>query len=334
MSALPRVSVILPARNEARRVLSSLHSLTALDYPDLEICVVDDRSTDNTAALAENFIKHYQGDKRIALLRSPQEPPRGWVGKTFATDFAIAHSQGTLLLVCDVDVKHMPTSLQHIVTEFQQKNLDLLAQLPHFDVRSVGEYPLLFHTFLLYFSSAVCRTLGSQQSFAMGTYLLFTREFYQQSGGWHTHRAYPESLPLLNWCIAHRRKFLFRRDCGEIVARMHEGAWATFHGLVRNSNFALLQPLPLLIYVGYVTLCAWSIITTAVGSLVGTLGGVILLAWFVVHLMRCRYTPGVIVGASIFSVFMPLYLLLVGCTASLRQIFNLPLRWRDRPMRP
>src|SRR6185437_9243642 len=72
---LPSVSVVVPARNEAHNLPALLASLRALDYPNVELLVVDDASTDGSGALAEA-----QG----ATVLRVEGPPAGWLGKPFA----------------------------------------------------------------------------------------------------------------------------------------------------------------------------------------------------------------------------------------------------------
>ena len=161
----PSVSVIVPARNEERNILAALRSLATLQYDGLEVIVVDDLSADRTAELAKTFMQAYTGSMHLRLLTAPSDPPPGWVGKTFAVDYAITHSTGDIILVCDADVTHTPQSLRAVVEYFQTHHLDLLSLLPHLDTRSCGAYPMLFQTFLLYVSSRIARSLGRRQSF-------------------------------------------------------------------------------------------------------------------------------------------------------------------------
>lgn len=321
-------------RNEERNAVQALASIGSVTYPELEVLIVDDRSTDHTAILVAQFIHTYAGKAHMRLLRVPSDPPPGWVGKTFAADFAIKQSSGEILLICDADVTHSPQGLKQAVHHFKTRNLDLLSLLPHFDIRSVGEYPLLFQTFLLYFCSRLLRALGSRQSFGMGTYLMFTRDFYGQSGGWSAHREYPESLPLINYCIANGGRFIFLPDRGEATARMHEGAVKTFLGLVRNSNFALLQPLPLALFVLYVALFATAVEYALVGSLAGLAALVVMVGLFAAHLSRSGYRARVILGASALSPLMPFYLLVVAVTALTRHLLGVSMSWRGRRLRP
>ena len=323
----------MPARNEEQHIAAALRSIAALEYDNLEVLVVDDRSTDQTAALVEEVIRAH-ADARIRILKAPSEPPEGWVGKTFAVDYAIKKSSGEIILVCDADAVHTPQSLHNVVSYFQEHRLDLLSLLPHFDIRSWTEYPLLFQTFLLYTSSGIARSLGSRQSFGMGTYFMFTRDFYNRSGGWSAHREYPESLPLINYCIRNGGAFPFLHDRSLVTARMHDGAAKTFWGLVRNSNFSLLQPLPLAIFVSYMALFAAALKYTLVGNPLGLIILVVMIGLFVAHLARSGYSIRVIIVASALSPIMPLYLLAVAVTALARHLFGISMSWRGRRLRP
>ena len=76
----PRISILIPARNEVDRLRPCLSTLSDSDYPILEILVLDDHSTDRTAELIQQRAK---GDPRIRLL-SGKPLPEGWVGKPWA----------------------------------------------------------------------------------------------------------------------------------------------------------------------------------------------------------------------------------------------------------
>ena len=96
----PKVSVLIPARNEELRLRPCLGTLSDSDYPILEILVLDDHSTDGTAQLVNQRAK---GDPRIRLL-SGQPLPTGWVGKPWACHQLSREAQGEYLLFVDADL--------------------------------------------------------------------------------------------------------------------------------------------------------------------------------------------------------------------------------------
>ncbi len=97
----PRVSAIVPARNERGRVGRCVRSLLSQDYSELEVIVVDDSSTDGTP---EEAIEAAAGDQRFRLVRAP-ETPEGWLGKPWACWVGFLESSGDIVLFVDADVE-------------------------------------------------------------------------------------------------------------------------------------------------------------------------------------------------------------------------------------
>src|SRR5688500_16500564 len=77
----PRVSILVPARNEEQNIRQCLESLAQQDYPNYEILVLDDQSTDNTLAQIQELAAHHPV---IQVLRGDSSPPNGWNGKSYA----------------------------------------------------------------------------------------------------------------------------------------------------------------------------------------------------------------------------------------------------------
>ena len=102
--AWPRLSIIIPACNEAAELESALVSVLQQDYPELEIILIDDRSTDGTAAIVDRMAA---ADPRIVALHV-QELPDGWLGKVHAMDLGVRKANGSWLLFTDADVYFAP----------------------------------------------------------------------------------------------------------------------------------------------------------------------------------------------------------------------------------
>lgn len=131
----PKVSVLVPARNESRILPQSLQSLLNLDYPDFEIIVIDDHSEDNTFEIASSYSK---ADPRVSVLQSTELPP-GWRGKTWALQQGVAVAKGSWLLLTDADVIHQPASLKSSLAKAQSEKIDLLSILAHIDCGTFWE---------------------------------------------------------------------------------------------------------------------------------------------------------------------------------------------------
>lgn len=96
----PRVSVIIPARNEADTIKAAMRSRLESDYPNLEIILIDDRSTDNTPEIIEEIA---QTDSRVKAIHI-KELPKAWIGKLYAMHTGVEVASGAWLLFSDADV--------------------------------------------------------------------------------------------------------------------------------------------------------------------------------------------------------------------------------------
>ena len=142
---LPVLSVIVPARDEAGTIEAALGSLLAQDYPDLEIVVVDDRSSDGTGEAVARIAAR---DMRVRLVRV-DELPAGWLGKNHALWRGADRARGEWLLFTDADVHFVQSTLRHAVAYATSENLDHLTMSPR--LRGRG---LLLRAFLAFFGYA------------------------------------------------------------------------------------------------------------------------------------------------------------------------------------
>src|SRR6185503_6720653 len=96
----PKLSIIIPACNEAASIEAAVTSRLAQDYPDFEVCVIDDRSTDGTGAIVDRLA---EGDPRVRAVHIT-ELPEGWLGKVHALHRGVSIATGEWLLLSDADV--------------------------------------------------------------------------------------------------------------------------------------------------------------------------------------------------------------------------------------
>jgi glycosyltransferase involved in cell wall biosynthesis len=122
----PKLSVIVPACNEAEQIESAVTTLMAQDYPDLEIILLNDRSTDNTGAIINRLA---QGDPRVRAIHI-ETLPAGWLGKVHALDQGVARAQGEWVLCTDADVHFAPGSLRRAIAFALTQQCDHLALIP------------------------------------------------------------------------------------------------------------------------------------------------------------------------------------------------------------
>lgn len=181
----PAVSVIVPARNEARVLPRSIASLVGQTYPDLEVIALNDRSTDDTGAVLES-LKHIHSRLTVIHLDSL---PEGWLGKTHALYIGSRRARGEWLLFTDADVIFHPQCLEAAVAWAEANRVDHLVVIPR--VETVGFWEnVLVSCFSLLFALTQrpwrVSDPRSRASIGIGAFNLIRRSAYEAVG---THRA-------------------------------------------------------------------------------------------------------------------------------------------------
>lgn len=120
----PSLSVIIPARNEEKSIKQAISQLIDQDYPNLEVIVVNDRSTDNTGVILEELKIKYPELKVITIT----DVPPYWLGKNHAVYQGVKQATGEWLLFTDADVLFSPGSLKSTVSYSLENKLDHLVQ--------------------------------------------------------------------------------------------------------------------------------------------------------------------------------------------------------------
>ena len=144
---LPRVSIVIPARNEEKNLEEALRSVLAQDYPNVEIVVVDDRSTDRTGEILDRMAA---ADPRVRVVHVTELPP-GWLGKNHALELGSEGAGGDFLLFTDADVVMEPTALRRAVARMEARGLDHLTSSPEIE-RAGLFYEMFIGTFAVFFA--------------------------------------------------------------------------------------------------------------------------------------------------------------------------------------
>lgn len=174
---------MVPARNERHNIERCVRSLLESTYPTLEVIVVDDRSTDDTASIVQQIAHH---DARLRLVRG-EEPPAGWFGKSWACWQGYRDAGGDYLLFTDADASHGPELLPRAMTALADVRADLLTVLPHqecvsFWERVVQPQSLVLIATLFGSLDRVNRNTNPRRAIANGQFLLTTRDAYEDVG--------------------------------------------------------------------------------------------------------------------------------------------------------
>ena len=182
----PPVSVIIPARNESAVIETAARSILATSYQHVELIVVDDRSTDDTAAKVARLAA---GDARIRLL-SGSPLPEGWYGKPWACLQGARAATGELLLFTDADTTHGPELLGRAVGALARERTELVTVAPHQRCVTLWERLIMPQIWLLlglrYHPARVNRARRERDTIANGQFILTTRQAYEAVG---THEA-------------------------------------------------------------------------------------------------------------------------------------------------
>lgn len=136
LEARPRVSIIVPARNEEQGIEPALQSLIALDYPNFEIIAVNDRSSDRTSEILERVRQEH--DERLRTIHVEKLPP-GWLGKTHALHLGGSQATGDWLLFTDADVSFQPDTLHRAITFSERNAADHFILFPTMLTKTWGE---------------------------------------------------------------------------------------------------------------------------------------------------------------------------------------------------
>jgi glycosyltransferase involved in cell wall biosynthesis len=195
-SGNPKVSIIVPARNEERDIAASLLSLLELDYGNYEVIAVNDRSTDRTGEIMQRIASSLQPslpDDANARLRVMHhlELPAGWLGKTHAMWSAANTATGDWLLFTDADVLFKPDSLRRAVAYAEAQRADHLVLFPQMIMKRPGEFMMIaFFQTMFVFGHRPWKVADpkSKDHMGVGAFNLIRRSAYQTVGTYEALR--------------------------------------------------------------------------------------------------------------------------------------------------
>ena len=178
----PLISVIVPARNEEKNIQRCVEALLAQDYPNFQVLVLDDRSTDSTPAILAGFSAC---DSRLVILAG-RELPAGWAGKPHALHQAAASATGEWLLFLDADTYLHPNALSAALVSAQKTGADLYTVMTEQILGSFWEktvMPLVFTALSVGFSPRKVNDPKSHDAIANGQFIFIRRAAYDAIGG-------------------------------------------------------------------------------------------------------------------------------------------------------
>jgi chlorobactene glucosyltransferase len=185
-AALPFVSIIVPARNEARNIRRCVTSLLDQDYANLEVIVVDDGSTDGTASILTDIARRHPRGQHLRVERV-DELPTGWAGKPHALHTGVQAARGGWLLFTDADTWHAPGALRFAMRQASREGADLLSlgstqELPGFWNKVM--MPLAYMGISMLYPIRAVNDPDSPIALANGQYILIRHAVYDTVGGY------------------------------------------------------------------------------------------------------------------------------------------------------
>ncbi len=178
-----KISIIVPAKNEEKNIANCLYHLFRQNFKNCEIIVVDDRSTDKTPHLLENFKKLSPFPFRI--IRIEKLPP-GWTGKNHAMVAGSKAASGDWLLFTDADTTHSPESAASALETAISQKIDFLTLAPETESRTFWEktvQPLAIGSLALWFNSEKVNDPKTGNVLANGQFILVKKDVYEKVGG-------------------------------------------------------------------------------------------------------------------------------------------------------
>ena len=231
----PKVSVIVAARNEARKIEEALRSILAQDYPYLEFVVVDDRSTDETGIILDRLATM---DTRVRVVHIT-ELPKGWLGKNHAQHFGAERATGELILFTDADVVMERSVISRAVAYLRSEGIDHLAITPQLQMPGTllcmfgGAFALFFG---LYAKPWKARDPKSPRHIGIGAFNLVRAEAYRAVGGHLSIAMRPDDDMKLGKLL---KKHGFQQDFvlgdGLITVEWYSSVGELIRGLEKNT---------------------------------------------------------------------------------------------------
>jgi glycosyltransferase involved in cell wall biosynthesis len=297
----PRISLIFSARDEEEKLPAALATLAALDYPNLEIIAVDDRSQDSTGAILEEFTRRHP---RLRALHVT-ELPNGWLGKPHALQHAYEQSTGEWLLFTDADVRFAPDVLRRALTLVKERGVDHLTLFG--DVEMVGFWEKVLITFfgLAFHIATDPYRVSNRDSWTyvgLGAFQFLLRSAYEQAG---THRRLAMEV-VDDMKLGKIVKQAGFRSCvglaeNAVVIRWHAGLGNLVRGVTKNFFAALGYN------VGLVQLAAIAMLLLNVAPFVAVFAGH---GWIrVFSAIAVTIALGLHVGVDVVMRVSPLYAL-------------------------
>lgn len=327
---LPTVSVIIPACNEGEHIGKTLSLLLDQEYPQLELVVINDRSTDKTGEVIEQFATSYHQINALHV----ETLPEGWLGKNHALHLATSQASGEYLLFTDGDIRFEKTTITRAMQWVKTKQFDHLTLL----FRNTTPGGLLnavivesMTGLLLLLQPWKVSDPRSKYFIGIGAFNLIRRDVYLAIGGHARNPMHPIDDVILGKAV---KQAGFRQSClrGErfISVDWYADLRGMVEGLMKNVfafyNYNIFFSLAgAAVIIGFSILPVWGMLLLKGPAQIVCMGAVL-----------CRWSAflinakGMMISrrCSLFALLAPYVLLYISLRATVVTLKNKGIWWR------
>ncbi|TFF99096.1 MAG: glycosyltransferase [Promethearchaeota archaeon] len=248
----PKVSILVPARNEEDSIEKCIISLLNQNYPSFEVIVLNDNSADRTGMILESIKKKYEN----LIIINGNEKPKEWIGKNWACHQLSQKAEGELYLFTDADTYHKENSLVNAVNCFMYKKLDLLTVIPKQIVKSWSEQfiiPIMHWSILSFLPIKLAEKVKSPKlQITIGQYMLFRGSKYQKMGGHETIKTeIIDDMPLGRLTKSLGYKWGIADGSDNIECRMYKNFKEVYNGFTRTLFCVFNYNIPIFLWVWF-----------------------------------------------------------------------------------
>ena len=242
----PLVSVIVPARNEAHNIAGCVSSILSTTYPNLELIVVDDSSTDATVQIAREAAA---GDSRVRVITSPPLPD-GWFGKQWACATGAKVARGSVLQFTDADTVHGADLVTRSTNAMRGARAQLFSVAGRQELGGFWEkviQPQIFTILSMRYggTESITQATSVSNKIANGQCIFVTHDSYTSIGGHGSVRAcVAEDLMLAQRFFAARKRVVLMLGVNQISTRMYESLGEIISGWRKNVFAGGLDAVP------------------------------------------------------------------------------------------
>jgi chlorobactene glucosyltransferase len=308
----PLVSVIVPARNEAHNIARCVTSILSTTYPNLELIVVDDSSTDGTAQIARDAAER---DPRARIVMSPPLA-EGWFGKQWACATGAKIARGSVLQFTDADTVHGADLVTRSINAMRRNRAQLFSVAGRQELGGFWEkviQPQIFTILSLRYggTESVTKATSVSNKIASGQCIFVTHDSYDAIGGHGSVRSsVAEDLMLAQRFFAARKRVVLMLGLNQLSTRMYASLREIISGWRKNvfaggldampfgkvghtlfPLFLLMPPVLELLPPLALVLAAFGLATSGTLILWATISGGVTLLWWIVVYLTIRESP-------------------------------------------